>query len=489
MRVLWPIYKLETEHNQYPGVMTISALLKREGFRSDVVPARVADITDRLREEPRSILAFSAVTPLSSHLLEINREVRRVFPEITTVLGGPHPTYYPDTIDEEGVDALCVGEGEYAMLEFVRALDGGRSVTSIPNWWVKRDGRVHRNEIRPLIDDLDELPIPDHAAFRKARARRATEAVVITSRGCPHGCTYCHNHLYRKMYAGKGRLLRRRSVNHVIQELRVIKDEGYRFVRFMDDLFILSPDWVEEFAERYRREVALPFSCLVRPNLVTERTMESLRRAGCHRVMMGVEAGDDRLRTEVLKRRMTSEQILEAARTVRESGLRLVTANILGIPGGSFEADWETLDLNLRARPHYASVSLMQAYPGTEIHEYAKGLGIVEADQMERVSRARAFGFTSELRFSDPREKRRVENLHKLFPWVVWLPFLAPLARRLVEVRPNRFFDFLYLVSLNLGSSLIMVPPRIGAAILWRKVLDRLRARGGSVEPTRPETT
>jgi radical SAM superfamily enzyme YgiQ (UPF0313 family) len=489
MQVLWPIYKLETEHNQYPGVMIMSALLKREGFRSEVVPARVSAITDRLRQEPRSVLAFSLVTPLSSHLLEVNREVRRVYPEVTTVLGGPHPTYYPETIEEEGVDAVCVGEGEYAMLEFVRALNAGQPVSSIPNWWVKEDGTVHRNEIRPLIDDLDELPIPDHAVFRDARGRRATEAVVITSRGCPHGCTYCHNHLYRKMYAGKGKLLRRRSVDHVIEELRAVKDEGYRFVRFMDDLFILSPEWVEEFAERYRREIALPFSCLVRPNLVTGKTMRSLRRAGCHRVMMGVEAGNDRLRAEVLKRRMSREQILEAARTVREAGLSLVTANILGIPGGSFEADWETLELNLQARPHYASVSLMQAYPGTEIHEYAESLGLVEADQMDRVSRARAFGFVSELHFADQREKRRVENLHKLFPWVVWMPLLAPLVRRLVEVRPNRIFDFLYLVSVNLGSSLIMVPPRIGASILWRKVLDRLRTPRGAPEADRVETT
>jgi biotin synthase-like enzyme len=275
----------------------------------------------------------------------------------------------------------------------------------------------------------------------------------------------------------------------VIEELRAVKEEGYRFVRFMDDLFILSPDWVEEFAERYRREIRLPFSCLVRPNLVTDRTMKCLREAGCHRVLMGVEAGNDRLRTEVLKRRMSREQILEAARTVREAGLKLVTANILGIPGGSFEADWETLDLNLRARPHYASVSLMQAYPGTEIHEHAESLGLVEADQMQRVSRARAFGFTSELRFTDQREKERVENLHKLFPWVVWLPFLAPLIRRLVELRPNRIFDFLYLISLNLGSSLVMVPPRIGGAILWRKVLDRLRAPGWATGTTRAETT
>jgi pyruvate-formate lyase-activating enzyme len=292
---------------------------------------------------------------------------------------------------------------------------------------------------------------------------------VLTSRGCPHGCTYCYNHAYRKLCEGKGPAVRRRSVDHVLEELHLLKRSGCRFIRFMDDLFILDEDWIGEFAERYRREIGLGFSCLVRPDYVTEEVVSSLKLAGCYRVMMGIEAGNDRIRRQVLKRNMSFEQIIEAARLIRGAGCKLVTANILAIPGGTFENDWETLELNLRCRPSYASVSILQAYPGTEIHEYAHSLGMIDQHQMTRLSSAFGFSFESDLKFRDEGERRRIEILHKLFPWVVWMPWIAGLARRMVRMRPGRGFELLYLVSVNIGVHLISLPPRIGLPILIRK--------------------
>ncbi len=470
MLVLWPVDQLDKEHSQYPGIMTLSAVLKEQGFRSEVIAADAELIRARSAVEERVVVAFSSPSALATTYVKLNRKVKSDHPEVFSAFGGAHPTYFPEMIEEEGIDGVCIGEGEYAMLDLVRALDEGRSPRHLENWWIKEGGIVHRNPLRPLVEDLDELPLPDREAFTRAISRPTLHAIVMTGRGCPYSCTYCYNHLYQKLYAGKGRLVRRRSVEHVLRELRLLKDEGCRFIRFMDDLFTLQPEWVREFSPRYQREIALPFSCLVRADFVDEAVMADLKRAGCHRIMMGVEAGSERLRIEIMNRRMSDEQILEAARIIRASGIKLVTANILALPGGTLADDWETVDLNIRARSDFSSAAILHAFPGTEIHETARSMGLIQDDHVSVVSEG-GFGFTSALKIADPLEKRQIENLHKFFPLVVWFPWLKPVVRQLIKLPPNRLFTALYMMCVNLGNHLVAVPPRIGVPMLVKKFL------------------
>lgn len=485
MRILWPVHNLEKEYNQYPGVMVISSLLRKHGFEVRVVPAAVEALTHTLADGEPTILAFSATTAYIRHYLEVNRTVKRDHPGVWSVFGGPHPTFFPEIIEEEGVDAVCIGEGEYPMLEMARGLAAGEPVGGIANWWVRENGSVRKNGVRPLIEDLDQLPLPDHEIFRRAMPTSLAQAIVITSRGCPYKCTYCYNHLYRQIYRGKGKFIRRRGVDNVMEELRQLKTGGYRFIRFMDDLFILHPEWTREFAGKYREQIGLPFSCLVRANYVTEETVRLLREAGCHRMTMGLEAGNDRVRNEILKRNMSRQEILDAARTIIGGGIKLVTANILAIPGGSFEADWETLELNLECRPHFASVAVLQPYPRTDIHTYAAKLGMVDDEDLQAMESSFGFGLETPLKYEDPQEKRLQENLHKLFPLTVLLPWLAPLTRRLVRLPSNRLFNLVYKLSVSFGIHFRALPASTGLAILYRRsrlhrMMSRVRGPGAA---------
>lgn len=477
MQILWPIYKLETEENQYPGIMSISALLEAHGYRVEVVPAEVGSIVEAARRDPQTLLAYSTPTSYYRFYRELNREVRRRLPSALSLFGGSHPTFFPQMIEDDGVDAICIGEGEHAMLELVSSVAEGRPFTAIDNWWVKQGGVVHRNAVRPLLEDLDSLPPPAHAVWRRAVSEAVSQAVVITGRGCPNDCSYCFNHVYRQLYRGNGKPVRRRSVEHVMRELRQLKADGCQFLRFMDDTFILFPAWVEEFARRYREEIGLPFSCLVRANLVTEKIVSSLRDAGCYRMLLGLEAGDERVRNEILHRKMAREVMVRAARTIRQAGVKLVTANILAIPGGSFEADWETLRLNVECRPHFASVALLHPYPRTAIFARAAEADMLGESEVHALEGSFGFGLRSPLRFADPLEKRRSENLQKFFAVATRLPWTLPIVRRLVELPPNRLFDLFYLACVNLGTNLYSLPPRIGLPILWRKFFSSRRRR------------
>ncbi len=486
MRVLWPIHSLDTEYNQYPGVMSISALLKESGVEVEVVPAEESEIAARLRRPGRTVLAYSTPTTHYRFYRDLNRRVRAAFPETLSVFGGPHPTFFPEMIADDGVDAVCRGEGEHPMLDLVTRVAAGASITGIDNWWVKDGGTVHENPVRPLLDDLDELPIPDHGVFRAVMPRAGEQALVITSRGCPHHCTYCFNHAYRKLYRGKGRAVRRRSVGHVMEELRGLRQAGCRFVRFLDDVFILSPAWVREFCAAYAREIRLPFSCLVRANYVTEEVIGLLAGARCYRIILGIETGNEEVRRRVLKREMSNEVIVRAARLIREAGITLVTANLAAIPGGSFAADWETVEVNIRCRPRYASVQILTPFPRTEIYDLAVAEGSLDEAEMRELESSFRLCRSSPFRFDDPRELRRMENLHKLFAFTVRFPWLSPVVRRAVELPPNRVFGAIYGVSRALGIHTAQTPPSIGLPMLGRKLLGRLRPARRRAADRRP---
>ncbi len=472
MLVLWPIRKLGSEEGQYPGVMTMSAVLRAQGFQVEAIEADANAIQRRIADARSTVLAYSTMTVNAREYVELNARVKECNPAVLSVFGGAHPTYFPEMIHSDGVDAVCIGEGEHAMLDLVQARASGQPMTGIANWWIKVDGRVEKNPVRPLIGDLDALPPPDRSIFRRASAHPPLHAIVMTGRGCPYGCTYCYNHVFKELYRGKGKPVRRRSVDHVLAELAELKTEGYRFIRFMDDLFILDRQWVLDFAERYRRQIGLPFSCLVRANLVTEEIVAALAAAGCHRMMMGIESGSERIRQDILNRNMSDREILDAARTIRAAGVRLVTANILGIPTATIEEDWRTVELNHKARPSYASASVLQAFPGTKIHAMAEELQLLRSDHMDRLG---GLGSPSALRRTDPNQDRQITNLAHLFPLVVWLPSLTPLARIAVRAPSNAVFRLVHRVCYFIGSHLIAIPMPVGRAILGRKLQQRLR--------------
>jgi radical SAM superfamily enzyme YgiQ (UPF0313 family) len=198
---------------------------------------------------------------------------------------------------------------------------------------------------------------------------------------------------------------------------------------------------LRELAEKFPREVGLPFFCNVRANLVTPEKIALLREAGCASVGMGLETGNPSLRNEILKRNLSDGQIVEASRIIRETGIQLLTTNMVGLPGGTLANDFETLALNHACRPAYANAFLYQPYPRTELGEYAREHGYVEGslDDIDPSAWER-----SVLRFSTSEEKRQIENFNKLFALATEWPWLTRLVRWMIKLPPNRFFRLAY---------------------------------------------
>lgn len=429
------------------GVIVLSAGLKQRGHRVSALVAGHMEPEEFLRQASDlkpDVVGYTVMTGEFAALAQLNRELKRRL-SFVSVFGGAHPTFFPQAIDEDGVDAICVGEGDEAFPEFCSRLAEGGEYWLTPNFHVRHDGKVFRNEVRALVADMDDLPLPDRALLYEADPELARVGTkhFMTARGCPYHCTYCFNDSYNETYKGKGKVLRAHSPRRVVDEVRWVKERyPLDHVYFIDDLFLLKPrGWLEEFARLFKAEVDVPFSCTVRANVVKDSTIKILKEGGLRFAWMGVECGDEEVANKVLKRGLTNDHIREAARVLEANGVQLITQNLIGLPvDDPYATDLRTLDLNIAIRPSFGWSSILYPYPGTGIEEVARQSGHLQgvATFLETNKKASALKFKSDM------EKRKIENLHKLFGIIVRFPFLRRYVDFLCKLPLTEAYHVLY---------------------------------------------
>ena len=280
---------------------------------------------------------------------------------------------------------------------------------------------------------------------------------MITSRGCPYQCSYCFNHAYNRLYNTSGRV-RRRSVDNVIQEIQQLKQEfPLKMVIFQDDTFILDKPWLQEFSGKYKKEVGVPFRCMVHPAHIDAQAVALLKEAGCTMVGMGIECADEFYLQKILKRNLTLEQIYQAAQMIRKQSISLRTHNLLGLPGAGWDVELKTIQANIRCRPALARASVASFYPRTDMYDLARQQGLVQEGFKSHFSGS---NWVLDRGQGGLIEQGRLDNLSCLFPLLVRFPFLTVFAKQLIRLPLkgvfsliNRFCEtgFLYLRAKTLG--------------------------------------
>jgi len=377
---------VESQGRVYLGICYLSSFLKSGGHDVELIhlvrPIERDELIETVRRTAPDLVAFSATTMQFPKVRDISSWVKQEF-DLPTICGGVHPTISPESaLEHPGIDYICVGEGEEAFLEFCDALEKGEPLEEIPNIWGKAEGRIFKNEVRPLVEDLDTLPFPDRSIFDPVNfaPNQRQRLSMLASRGCPFNCSYCCNHLQKSIYPNSDKYVRFRSPENVIEEIEAVlsASDGIKQVRFDDDILTLDRAWFREFAALYEARVGLPFICNARVDLLNDEMVGSLKQAGCSAIAMGVESGNYKLRKEVLLRNMKDEKILKAFSMCHQHGIPTVSLNMVGFPHETLDMALDTVKMNSAIGPGMSQVTAVCPFPNTRLYQVCKEEGMLD---------------------------------------------------------------------------------------------------------------
>jgi len=429
------------------GIGYLSAILKQHQHETDLLSLSSCDrhkIRKKIKLFSPDLIAVSS----TSDQVELSRQIISYIKsnfQVPIVLGGVHATYLPqESIAIEGLLGICLGEGEYPLLELVECLETGKDYRHINNFWFKDGDKIIRNDLRSPVIELDSLPFPDREIFDTSRINKAwlVGMQFMGSRGCLYSCTNCNYPALRKIYKlDRENYIRLRSVDNLLTEIDLVikryKSDGY--VNFEDDSFTVDKNWLREFSAKYSKNIRYPFFCNARADQVDEESITLLKEANCRLIRIGIESGDEYIRNVILKKGITNDDIIKAFRLAKKHGIKTLSFNMLGLPFETEESIKKTIRLNKKIQPDFISISYFRPYPGTDLYDLCK--------EKNLISRRKASHWLEDTILDQPTiSKNKVRYYMRVFGVSVRRPRVAPLIRltaRLYIWRQLTLFDFM----------------------------------------------
>jgi len=351
--------------------------------------------------------------------------------DILTIVGGVFATFSSeDVIREDCVDIVCVGEGEDALVELCNKLRDKKDITKIKNLWVKKDGKIYKNDLRPL-KNLDNLPLQDWTIYDTKRLYKPFLGDIKitggfeTARGCVHNCAFCCNPGFRKLYKGKGIFFRIKSPERIVEEVKHFKKKyNLSFIKFVDaDFLCKSEKTFLKFVKLYKK-VKVPFWCEARAENITEKRVKLLESIGCEGMALGLESGNETIRNKLIKKNLKRETIIKAFKILRKSKMRICVNVIIGFPFESRKEIFDTIRLVRELNIDNPIVNIFNPYRGTELHEICVKEGFMSKDTL-------AGDYRGEFVLDMPQiTKEELYGIQRAFPLYVKFPrILYPLIR------------------------------------------------------------
>lgn len=301
--------------------------------------------------------------------------------KIPVIAGGVFTNFNADKIiQEKTINIICIGEGEHAIVELCEAMRGKKDFSNIKNLWIKKEDKtIMKNLLRPLAN-LDDLPFLDFDIFETNRFGRPMHGRMFRmlhiefQRGCPFSCTYCEAPSIRKMYKdiGFNNYFRQKSIERFIAELKYLK-EKYKpdYIYFSAESFLtVKIKELRKLAKIYKSEIALPFWCQSRPELITNENIALLKDMGVADMQFGIEHGNEEFRAKILNRHCTNRKILEGLRIIEKYKIPYTVNNIIGFPEETRDLIFDTIELNKLINPKNMNCNLFTPYTGTYLRQY-----------------------------------------------------------------------------------------------------------------------
>lgn len=358
----------------YPslGLAYLSSSLKKQ-FPGIEIKIIDRDIENVIRTYHPTAVGVSSVSQNFGRAIEIAKLCKII--NIPVFVGGVHITLLPESLPKE-FDFGVYGEGEETIVEVVDFLSSGGNSGSSDMEKIKGlilhtvDG-IKLTESRPLIEDLDSIPLPDRDLLNIPMGQTT---YLFTSRGCPYKCTFCAS---TKFWDN----MRWFSAEYVVNEIEeVIKNYNPWAISFYDDLFIGNLKRLEQIVEMIcekgiHKKVNFSFSC--RANLAKDKLFEVLKPLRIQMVCMGLESGCQRTLSYLKGSGITVEQNMKAVELFSKANINVQGTFVIGSPEEEEEEILQTLKFIKKSKLTNFEVYILSPFPGTPIWETAKQMGLV----------------------------------------------------------------------------------------------------------------
>lgn len=360
------------------GIAYMAGVLQENHIDVEILDASAEDMDfkdvekELLKRKP-DLVALTALTPTIGRALETAHVVKETLPDSIVVMGGYHPTFnFIETLEDENVDIVIRGEGEYIMLNLVQALENQSSLHDVKGivFEDKNSKEIVVNPEAPLIQDLDELPFPalNLLPMKKYRLLDMDThmTTMITTRGCPMQCSFCSS------AAMHGKKIRERSVENIVDEIEYLKTNyDIDTIAFMDDTFTLKKRKVMAICDEIlKRNIEIMWGCTSRVDTLDEKLLKKMKEAGCITIFIGVESADQQQLDNMCKN-TTIAKIENAFKIAHKLKIRTIASVALGMPGDTKEIMNKTVKFVHKLKPNYAIYSLATPYPGTRFYKEA----------------------------------------------------------------------------------------------------------------------
>lgn len=361
------------------GLLYISAALRRAGYNEikllhlDLARAGDTELKKELAAFGPGLVGISAITAEAVSMHSTAALVKKCAPGVFVAVGGPHPTGYPgDCLGDANIDAAVLNEGEATVVELARAVETGAPLGGIAGLAWRRNGERVINQPRPFEENLDSLPLPDwdlidiqaYKDFVPHSPPLYSQPYmsVLTSRGCPYRCVYCHNIF--------GKKFRAHSPGRVLAELRLLRDKyGIRNFEFADDIFNLDRNRAAEIlrllAEEFR-DIRLFFCNGLRADLLDPEMARLFAAAGTKYASIAVETGSARLQG-LVKKDLDLKKLRAGATALVNERIFVNGFFMLGFPGETAAELGKTMRFLWSLPIHTCMISFCLAYAGTEL--------------------------------------------------------------------------------------------------------------------------
>ena len=383
----------------YPpaGILSMAAMLKKNSYEvnyidADVLKLSVGDVIDILKKiQPKCL----AVTINVSHVKFFDRYVNIIQKEFTLIdiiIGGPYVTSKKGSVfdDFPNIKYAVIGEGEYAILDFMQFLDNKLSVDKVRNLaYQDSDKHVKTHKVE-RIEDLEALPLPDYTLiqdiihlYAAPEPSIAKPSIgIMCSRGCPYNCTFCSSPI------SWGRKTTFRSVDSIIKEIKYLKKTiDVKEIFFQDDTFNLDHKWFYELCNKIidaglNKDIFYKTPFRLNKNLLNLDILRLAKKANFWMIFYGVESGNEEILKNINKN-LTIKEIKRGFKLTRKAGLASLASFMIGNIGETQNTVKDSIKLFKKIKPDYAGVAIVAPFPGTKLYDYAKQKNLILNDNFK----------------------------------------------------------------------------------------------------------